>query len=214
MINFDIIGDMYLGKDVNFCWQNKPTSLYCVIHGNITDNIVDLKNTLKSLTDCYKAVFYIPGILEYSSSVSRQAVIDEILTFSQDFPNLCILYQQIAVMDGLAIIGANGWNEESCYLADRMDDFVYLSKALKRLQVHPDIERIMIVTGCVPMTNSNSPESQIKFEQILLEDTERKVKYWIFGSHPTQIDLTVNQIRYVNNPVIAKRPYWPLRIAI
>ncbi len=38
-IGFDIIGDLNLEPNDSFNWENKPTSLYCVLSGNVSSDV-------------------------------------------------------------------------------------------------------------------------------------------------------------------------------
>ena len=60
-IGFDIISDLYLEPDESFNWENKATSLYCLIPGNVSLHPITLLQTLKHLSQNYYGVFFMPG---------------------------------------------------------------------------------------------------------------------------------------------------------
>ena len=77
------------------------------------------------------------------------------------------------------------------------------------------------------MVSNSVPKSQLYFGQIpktfnnvinldycLEADTEKKVKYWAFGNSNKQADITINNVRYLNNPYYKGLPYWPKRIEL
>ena len=64
-IGFDLISDLNLSPNDSFNWENKATSLYCVIAGNISNDIRTIALTLSHLTKFYQGVFYTPGSLEF-----------------------------------------------------------------------------------------------------------------------------------------------------
>ena len=67
-IGFDIISDLYLNPDEKFDWDGKATSLYCVIAGGISNDLLTIRNVLNNLGKYYQGVFYVPGTLEYENS--------------------------------------------------------------------------------------------------------------------------------------------------
>ena len=67
-IGFDIISDLNLEPNDNFNWEDKATSLYCILSGNISSDVQTMVNVLSHLSRFYQGVFYTPGLLEYDSS--------------------------------------------------------------------------------------------------------------------------------------------------
>ena len=72
-IGFDIISDLYLHPDENFNWEGKATSLYCLIPGNISNDLRTIRQTLSHLGRFYQGVFYSPGSLEYEDCLDVDA---------------------------------------------------------------------------------------------------------------------------------------------
>jgi len=49
---FDLISDLELTDSDVFDWEGKSTSLFCLIAGNISDNLRVVQKTLKILSKC------------------------------------------------------------------------------------------------------------------------------------------------------------------
>ena len=77
-IGFDLISDLYLTEKDNFNWDNKATSLYCVIAGNISSDSRVIISTLNHLARFYQGIFYVPGQLEFSDVENYPQRIQEI----------------------------------------------------------------------------------------------------------------------------------------
>ena len=79
-VGFDYISDLFLSPDESFNWENKATSLYCIVAGNISSDLRTLYQTLAHLGKHYQGVFYIPGILEYETTDSITIRTEEIIS--------------------------------------------------------------------------------------------------------------------------------------
>jgi hypothetical protein len=224
-IGFDIIGDLRLDPNESFNWENKATSLYCVITGNVTYNMRTLWQTLAHLSKFYQALFYIPGPLEYISGDDADKRTLEILQLAKTIPNLTVLYQNVVIIDGIAILGCNGWEDENPdfeHLLNtlRLDDIAYLNKSIDRLQKHLDVKKIFIVSSAVPKKElyfglePAKAHKRVHLDFALGGDTEHKVTHWAFGTYEKLVDTNINNVRYVNNPYYKKLPYWAKRITI
>ena len=90
-------------------------------------------------------------------------------------------------------------------------DAAYIIKSIKRLQMHRDVEKIVVVTHTVPdsslIEHDISLAGRLKFnvmgnnlmQHALAVDTENKIHTWCFGHYHGKIDQYRNGIRYVNN---------------
>jgi hypothetical protein len=95
--------------------------------------------------------------------------------------------------------------------------------SIESIQDMEEVKNLTIVTNSVP-----SPEFIMHnddYDQTLLGDTcgnsglmsclmndpKRKVKNWIFGKFPEDVDYEIDGVRYVNNPGLDKDPgiYYP-----
>jgi hypothetical protein len=227
-IGFDIISDLNLKPNDSFNWENKATSLYCIVAGNISSNLRTVIQVLLHLSSKYQGVFFVPGKLEYETAESLAGRTEEFNSIAQGIPNLVMLYQNVIVVDGIAILGCNGWGNientldrrNTAMTAAKYEDFTYLLKCLEKLQRHLDVKKIVIVTSAVPAEElyfGEVPENvvdQIPLKEILVADTEKKASHWIFGTYNKPVDTTVNEIHYLSNPYSKYGPYYAKRIAI
>jgi hypothetical protein len=229
-IGFDVISDLRLSPNDSFKWNNKATSLYCIVAGNLSSDTRTIIQTLGHLSKCYQGVFYIPGPLEYQDIEDVEYKTEELIAICELLDNVAILYHNVAMIDGVAVVAINGWGElpeeynvENIQrLHEREDDYVYLIKAIEKLQKHLDVKKIVIASSIVPkkqlyfgqVTETDLTPMVPKFESCLLEDTEHKVSHWIFGTYDNVVDVTLNEINYVNNPCYTRKNYWPKRITV
>lgn len=257
--SFDLISDLHLESRTEFDWTGQPTSQCCIIAGDISKNNEDIVSCLSHLSDCYRKVIFIDGNSEHRKNYSNlgnsyQRLFEEI----QDIPDVIFLQDNMVIINGVAIVGTNGWwtydfdptldFEESVYyavnrygitLADAMilrgmaiNDAEYLSKTIERCQTMPDIKKIVVVTHTVPHEQIVTPDQELvndfqtnllgnsQIKQILNNDTERKIDTWCFGHYHKDVDLMINDVRYVNNcfgkkdSPWAKSVYFPKKIEI
>lgn len=226
-IGFDIIGDLYLTPQDSFDWEGKTTSLYCILVGNVSSDIEVIEKTINHLAKLYLAVFYVPGKLEYEFVNYQSEKLFELINLIDEIPNVCLLHQHVAVIDGIALLGINGWNNDSLEdeedlikLLAREEDIKYLKRSITKLQRHLDIKKIVLISNSVPLKelyykeNPDFMEDQIELSVVLEADTEKKVTHWVFGTHNKIVDTTINNINYVNNPKPSNGVYWAKRLTI
>jgi len=226
-IGFDVISDLNLSPEDNFNWEGKSTSLYCLVAGNVSSDIRTTVQTLAHLGRFYQGVFYVPGTSEYSNTVDLPGRTEHLMSLLKHLPTVHMMHHSVVIVDGVAIVGANGWNnsdtntlQDMVYTAARFDDLTYLNKSVEKLQRHLDVKQIIVVTNAVPdekLYFGEKPEitkNQIPLQKTLKHDTEKKIKYWVFGSYEKSVDTTLNNVGYVNNPYLHKSPYWAKRINI
>lgn len=228
LTSFDLISDLYLTSEDKFNWEGKATSLFCVVAGNVSDDLVVLQKTLTHLATHYQGVFYIDGSLEYPSLEDRNKRLNQIERVVGKINKTVYLHDNVVVVNNVAIVGLNGWYgnthtddpfDELRIAAYRTEDMAYLTSTLKRLQLHLEVDKILIVSNCIPsksmlfgedkhITDSMSPAL------CLAEDTESKVTNWVFGSSDKMVDTTQGGIKYVSNPYDSSMPYWAKRIEL
>lgn len=225
---FDVISDLNLQADDSFVWEGKPTSLFCIVAGNISADMTVLHKTLKHLSGLYHGVFFIDGLLENSGFASREEHTTEIGRICSSFRNVIYLHNNVVVVDGIGLIGLNGWGNKDitssilddfqlkCY---RYEDISYLEKTLEKIQLHVDVKKIIVISNCVPLKELYFGEMDVNNEDIfpgyvLYKDTEHKVVKWVFGSYDKIVDTTINNINYVNNAKYDVDPYFAKRIEI
>lgn len=229
-IGFDVISDLNLGAEDSFNWENKATSLYLIIAGNISDDLRVIHQTLLHLSRFYQGIFYVAGTLEHDSLHLVKNRYLELAQLCKPIQNVAFLHRHVVVINGVAVLGANGLygskidattTLEKLHLhAQQVEDVAYLGSSLEKLQLHLDVKKIVLVTHCSPAPElffGERPdiiEDQIPPIQALLNDTENKVSHWIYGSYDKNVDTTIDGINYINNSYYGRRPYWPKRIDI
>ena len=258
-MSFDLISDLHLETRDIFDWTDKSTSQCCIIAGDISKNIDDVTSCLKHLSELYKKVIYIDGNAEHRWKYSDLgASYQNILENVQSIPNVIFLQDNMVIINGVAIIGTNGWwsydfdpslnfEDSVKYAIDRYDielsdamtirsmaisDADYLASTVSRCQTMPDIRKIVVVTHTVPQQQIvNLDDSFIGdyqynllgnsfIKQILEQDTERKIDTWCFGHYHKDVDVVINDIRYINNCLgengskWEKKVYHPKRIEV
>jgi hypothetical protein len=226
-IGFDVISDLNLSPEDSFNWEGKSTSLYCLVAGNVSSDLRTTLQTLAHLGRFYQGVFYVPGTLEYKNSTDISERTEQLISLIKQLPSVHIMHHSVVIVDGIAVVGANGWNNSSIgtlqdmvYTAARFDDMTYLKLSIEKLQRHLDVKKVIVVTNAVPDEKlyfgetPNTVENQIPLKLSLSGDTEKKVTSWVFGSYDKFVDATVDNINYVNNPYSHKSPYWAKRISI
>lgn len=226
--SFDIISDLHLGPGDIFDWDDKATSLYCIIAGNISNDILVIHQTLLHLSKFYQGVFYIAGSLEYEDQNYEERT-TEIFNVCSRMRNVVSLHNHVVIVDGVAVLGANGWygNTKPCNMFDeaqhevsRYEDITYLGATLEKLQLHLDVKKVIMVTNSAPASDLFFGEqpagiySMIPVSASLLYDTEQKVSHWIYGSYSKTVDTQINGVNYINNSYYNRSPYWPVRVEI
>jgi hypothetical protein len=129
-------------------------------------------------------------------------------------------------MDGVAILGANGFsadNENDIdteLIKSRLDDIAYLNGSVHKLQTHLDVKKIIILTACIPSKHlyfgkvPSHVDDHIYPDHCFASDSEMKITHWLYGSSPNTTETVYNSVTYVNNPYLKKGPYWPKRINV
>jgi UDP-2,3-diacylglucosamine pyrophosphatase LpxH len=181
-MTFDLISDLHLetwSEELNFLGQ--ATSPVCVVAGDIARDHAAVKKFLKHLSECYAAVFYIDGNDEHRFQLSDLgASYAKLNQAIRRIPRVTYLQDNVVVIDGVAILGTNGWwgfdldetldlegskqSMKNRYEARHPEvvvdtqmiqdasgtDAAYLVSSVQRLQTHQDVKKIVIVTHTVP----------------------------------------------------------------
>jgi len=227
-IGFDLISDLNLSPEDSFNWEGKATSLYCIIAGNISEDLRTIRQTLLHLSKFYQGIFYTLGSLEYQNSTDIAKRTEEIHKTCRNIRNLALMHHHVVVIDGIAVIGANGWygnplqTDENISILEvhRNEDILYLKNTIDRLQKHLDVKNIVVVSNSVPSIDlyfgehPSTIDTQLNLGIALLADTENKVSHWMYGTYGKVVDTTINDINYVNNSSFKRNPYWAKRIEI
>jgi hypothetical protein len=227
-IGFDVISDLCLSPNDSFKWTNKATSLYCIVAGNISSDTRTIIQTLGHLAKYYQGVFYIPGKLEYEGFDDVEMRTEELVAICDHLDSVEILYHNVVMIDGVAVVGANGWGSLSedydltniQMLHEREDDLLYLYKTIERLQVHLDVKKIIVATSAVPRKDlyfgqlPEHIETMPALSSCAQYDTEKKLSHWVFGTYENIVDITVNDVNYINNAYFKSRNYWAKRVTV
>ena len=238
-IGFDVISDLNLKPNDSFNWEGKSTSLYLILSGNISSDLRTISQTLFHLAKFYQGIFYTPGTLEYAGIENVNARTAELLNICQRISQVALLHHNLIIIDGVAVIGSNCWENasthkksESISIMDlqftqhRLDDMGYLHQCLTKIQRHPDVKKIIIVTNAVPNINcyfGENPihlgDSDIPLDTVLNADTEGKVSHWVYGSYSKVVEATLllprtNDLICVTNPKPDKGVYWAKHITV
>ena len=225
---FDIISDLHLTAAHTFEWDNKATSLYCLDPGNISDDLSIVKGVLEILSEQYQGIFYIDGYLEHTGIKERQFHNKEIEKLCRPLKKVVYLHDNVVIIEGIALVGINGWygnytpedsTAELELVCAGYEDFSYLHNTISGLQLHVDVRKIVVISNSVPLNKLFYGEipkmyGDISPEDTLVNDTEKKISHWVFGSTQKIIDTTFDSINYVNNPCYNRSPYYAKRIEI
>ena len=239
-IGFDVIGDLNLEPNDSFNWHDKPTSLYCILTGNISSDMRTVTQTLVHLSQQYQGVFFVPGTLEYATvtdgDINKRT--SQLVSLAQKVPNIVILHHNIVIVDGVAVIGSNCWEtahepgtsisiDDLKFNQYRLDDMGFLHKTIEKLQRHLDVKKMIIVTNGVPNENcyfGEAPDyvaTQTPLDTVLNADSESKVTHWVYGSYNKPVEATLilprkNDIQAVSNPIEGKnvKQFNPKRVTI
>lgn len=229
LLGFDIISDLHLEPNDSFNWESKATSLYCLVAGNISNDLRTIEQTLRHLARFYHSIFYTPGFLEYKAIEDIHQRTSDISLLCNNITGVTMLNHHVIVVDGVAIMGSNGWYgvNEKFGIVDqaqtdvyRYEDLAYLQITIKKLQIHLDVKKIVIVSGSVPKLSLYYGEhpitalNEISLDVTLSADTQKKIVAWVFGTYEKIVDTNIDNIRYLNNPYLKGLPYWAKRINI
>ena len=175
---FDLISDLHIETwPDEFDWTYQATSPVCIVAGDVTRDTDTLVRTLKHLGKCYQAVFYVDGNDEHYTQLEDLGHSYSGLTRRlRRIPNVVYLQDNVVIVDGVAILGTNGWwgfdfdlgidPEQSAQWAQeryhisesatkgiaRMSntDATYMISSVAKLQTHKDVKKIVMVTHTVP----------------------------------------------------------------
>lgn len=236
--SFDLISDLHVESWNNFDWTDKPTSPYCVVAGDVARDRTLLVETLQHLGTVYAGVFYIDGNEEHKNYYNDLG--DSYRDLKQaiaDIPNVIYIHDNVIIINGVAILATNGWwswdfdntidfdqsiewFKNKTLVTDgavaeiaecAYNDTLYLANSVRKLQTHPEVHRIVIISHTVPLPELVMPDPDLagswRFNvmgnkhlmRIVDEDTENKINTWCFGHYHRPVDQIYNGIRFVNN---------------
>ena len=242
--SFDLISDISQVSET--AWDNQPSSLYCVVAGNISPDRAVLKHTLVKIATQYSTVIYIDGWMDHLNYVSDlpQSILD-LKRLISGMKNVVHLHDNCVMVENMVFVGVNGWwtydwnkhldvkqmtawleTEWKCKGTNLKDiltqaelDAGYLNLSVDKISSVQDINEIVLVSNTVPRWEivSQDPDYKDKYrlgimgnshlETALLMDHNNKVKTWCFGHYEQPVDMHIDGIRYVSNPLVNKPPY-------
>jgi UDP-2,3-diacylglucosamine pyrophosphatase LpxH len=177
MLTFDLISDLHVDTWPDNNWEGIATSPMCIVAGDVAKERDQLVHTLTKLGAQYRAVFYIDGNNEHDMFLEKLGYsYADLATKVTAIPNVVYLQDNAVIIDGVAILGTNGWwsfefnsdidpTESAIWyqtkqklsstavrtIAKMSDtDAAYLIKSVYRLQNYEEVKKIIIVTHTVP----------------------------------------------------------------
>ena len=260
-IHFDLISDLHVDTwDEDFSWEGKATSPYAVVAGDISRVRSELHPILKEISRHYLMTMFVDGNDEHRWTLDNLG--DSYKTLKQDIgdiENFIWLQDDSLVIDNVAFIGTNGWTSfdfanDKTYLENKrwmeetykismyagqqieamaMSDAGFLCRTVEKLQRHPDVKKIVMVSHFVPNVELVNHDIQLVKQpsrlnttgnsfllRCLEEDHEKKVNTWCFGHYHSDVDTVLNGVRFVNNcrgrggTDWSKPVYYPKRIEV
>jgi hypothetical protein len=174
-IEFDLISDLHL-ETPEFNWENRATSRFCLVLGDIAQDRRVLKHVLANLVENYRMVMYVDGNLELKQYLTDlDQGYQQLKKDLKKIKNLNYMYDNIIVLNDVAFVGCNGWwnfdfhNQYSQQETEHwyqqvvgfpcdpaqislssINDVSYLVHSIKKLQHHDEIRHIVIGTHTVP----------------------------------------------------------------
>jgi len=259
-IHFDLISDLHVDTwDEQFSWEGKATSPYAVVAGDISRERADVRPILEEISKHYLMTMFVDGNDEHRWGLdnlgeSYETLREDIGTI-KDF---IFLQDDCLVIDNVAFVGTNGWTcfdfaEDNSYLDNKrwmedtykismyagqqieamaMSDAGFLCRTVKKLQTHPDIKKIVMISHHVPDVRLLKHDIHLDgthrlgctgnsfLAKCIEEDHEKKIDTWCFGHYHSDIEMNLDGIRYLNNARgrngtdWCKPVYYPKRIEI
>lgn len=175
--SFDLISDLHVDTWDQFDWSGQPTSPYCVVAGDVSQDRKQLIDTLKHLGSCYQGVFYIDGNDEHRNYLDNiSSSYRDLRKYVDKLKNVVFMQDNVVIVNGVAFLAANGWWTfnfdpeidyqqsvdwfQSRYGVDSavaatvtnmaITDAAYLKNSVQKLQMHQDVKAIVIVSHTVP----------------------------------------------------------------
>ena len=259
-IHFDLISDLHVDTwDETFSWEGKATSPYAVVAGDISRERADIRPVLEEISKHYIMTMFVDGNDEHRWGLDNLG--ESYKTLKEDIGTIkdfIFLQDDCLVIDNVAFVGTNGWTcfdfaDDNSYLDNKrwmeerykismyagqqieamaMSDAGFLCRTVKKLQTHPDIKKIVMISHFVPdaqllkhdvyldSTHRLGTTGNSWLTRCLEEDHEKKIDTWCFGHYHSDIEMNLDGVRYINNARgrngtdWCKPVYYPKRIEI
>lgn len=193
MLAFDLISDLHLETwNQTIDWDCLGTSPYCVVAGDVSQDHDLVVDTLKAISERYQAVFYIDGNEEHSGNwdditLSYLRLQNKI----RDVPNILYLQDNVVVINGVAIVGTNGWWDFD------FDNTVGIDQSQKWWQ-HKWLERhgVIITDDTVEHVKNNARQDAVYLKKSIEKlQTHMDVKRIVIVTHTVpRLDLVDHDI--------------------
>lgn len=237
---FDLISDLHVETWDSFDWTGQATSPYCVVAGDVARDRGRLLDTLEHLGKCYPGgVFYIDGNEEHKDYFNDLgASYRDLAKDIEMIKNVVYMQDNVIIINGVAFLGTNAWwtcdfdpaidrdttiqeiqdhfgitsAEATNIIGVAYNDVAYMSNSISKLQTHPEVRAIVVVTHTIPApwiidhdldlihTWKFNGMGNSHISQIIDQDTEHKIQTWCFGHYHKPTDQNLAGIRYVCNP--------------
>lgn len=190
---FDLISDLHLETwNESIDWTGRATSTHCVVIGDVCYDRSLLIKFLTHLSKCYQGVFYIDGNDEHKNYIDRLGdSYADLAIRTARIPNLVYLQDNVVIVNGIAILGTNGWwsydldltvnpEEVELWLAEKegydqstieqirqagITDANYIISSVRRLQTHIDVKKIVVLTHTVPRADLISHDPNLVYTE-------------------------------------------------
>lgn len=174
----DLISDLHLESwQQPLVWTGMATSPYCLVLGDVTADRELLTIFLTHLGQCYHAVFYVDGNNEHKGRMNDLTdSYKDLSNLLEKIPNVVYLQDNVVIVDGVAILGTNGWwgfdfdlsvspEQSALWYQEKTQldssaahnirkastaDANYMIASVKKLQTYCDVKKIIMATHTVP----------------------------------------------------------------
>jgi predicted phosphodiesterase len=198
-VAFDLISDLHLETWADTSqWNGLSTSPVLIIAGDLARDPRLIRTSLKHLSECYAAVFYIDGNDEHRFKLDRLGESYKQLSRTINSINrVTFLQDNVIVIDGVALLGTNGWwsfDLDPTVDSQQSRDWMlenYLAK-------HPDhmVDADMIASAA-KLDASYLASSVAKLQ------THKDVKKIMIVTHTVPgLDLIQHDLDFHNRPII------------
>ncbi len=177
MTTFDLISDLHLTSLNNFSWEDKATSSFCIVAGNISSERCILYEFLDELKDYYELVFFIDGNIEHECyNGNLEASYRNLIEGIELIERVVFMHENIVILNDTTLIGTNGWTTfdftntstvtETIELLTKNEtlseeyandvfklavtDQHYLYNSIDTCQTLDDAQNVILVTNSVP----------------------------------------------------------------
>lgn len=112
-MNFDLLSDLHIDswdrdKDIDF--DGLGTSLYCVVAGDVSRDMLQTRDFLYKLSDHYSQIIFVDGNHEHKQRPYN--IESNLYWFSKELSkkkNITFLHDSTCIIDSTAFVGINGW---------------------------------------------------------------------------------------------------------